>query len=80
MICRRGFSSVVKVPSPPGDRAAFKLWVERLIRQWKAGWDQRANASAGPPIEALPMVGRRGLAAAGPYQQTHYTTPYELSL
>jgi hypothetical protein len=42
------------------------------------GWDQRANASAGPPIEALLMVGRRGLAAACPTLQNHYTTPYEL--
>ena len=56
------------VPSSPGkgDRAALKQWVSRLVNRRKVGWDQRANASAGPPIEALRMVGRRGLAAACP--------------
>ena len=32
----------------------------------KVGWDWRANASAGPPMEATTMVGWRGLAAACP--------------
>ncbi len=43
---------------------AGSIWTS--VNPVNVGWDQRANASAGPPIEAPLMVGRRGLSAAGP--------------
>ncbi len=52
-----------KSSRPEGQRC--EVFVLASVNPVNVGWDQRANARAGPPIEALLMVGRR-LIRPGP--------------